>query len=182
MPGISFATTAAGTSAWQYAASAAIIRLVSSFMSASPEYLDSAEHCWRVRRDSEPKWISASPTAHAVNVERRDLPEDLTARQRASLTTTFGSAALLLPADGWQRWRAQSLQLLRGLRESWPETANPETGETGLHSVHDARALLDQALALAAWPPGVLILDRGNCSHAAVLRLTAQPTEKGALE
>jgi hypothetical protein len=33
------------------------------------------------------------------------------------------------------------------LRESRPETANPETGETGLNSVHDARALLDQALA-----------------------------------
>ena len=78
--------------------------------------------------------------------------------------------------------RAQSFQLLQGFGEGRPESANSETGETSLHSVDDARLLLDQALALAARPLGVLIFDGGNRSHAAVLRLTAQPTEKGALE
>src|SRR5438309_2337544 len=39
-----------------------------------------------------------------------------------------------------------------------------------------------QPLALTARPFRILILERGDRSHAAVIRLTAQPAEKGALE
>ena len=38
------------------------------------------------------------------------------------------------------------------------------------------------ALTLAAWPFRIFILYRGDRSHAAMLWLAAQPTEKGALE
>src|SRR5438552_3730797 len=57
-----------------------------------------------------------------------------------------------------------------------------EASEIGLYAVHNARAFPDQALALAARAPCILILDCRDRSHAAVLRLTAQPAEKGALE
>src|SRR5205807_540122 len=68
------------------------------------------------------------------------------------------------------------------MSQGWPEAANAKTGEIGPHSVHDARALLDKAFALAARPSRVLIVDRGDCSHAAVVRLSAQPAKEGALE
>ena len=47
---------------------------------------------------------------------------------------------------------------------------------------HLANAPSDANLALAARPPYILILERGDRSHAAVLRFTAQPAKKGALK
>jgi len=52
----------------------------------------------------------------------------------------------------------------------------------GLQAVDDARALLDKNLTLAAGTSRVLVLERGDGRHAAVLRLAAQPAEEGALE
>src|SRR5207253_11499275 len=78
--------------------------------------------------------------------------------------------------------RTQRTQSLRRVSQAYLEAANAETGEVALHSVHDARALPHQALALTARPFRILILERGDRSHAAVIRLTAQPAEKGALE
>src|SRR5215203_2007165 len=68
------------------------------------------------------------------------------------------------------------------MSQGWPEAANAETGEVRPQSVHDTRALLDETFAFTARAPRVLILDRGYCSHGAVVRLAAQPAEKGALE
>jgi hypothetical protein len=76
--------------------------------------------------------------------------------------------------------RAQCLQSLRHLSKRRPKAANAETGEISPHSVHNARALIDQALALTARPSCVLVLERRNCSHTAAFRLAAQPAEKGA--
>jgi hypothetical protein len=78
--------------------------------------------------------------------------------------------------------RAQGLELARRPSEIGPEAANAEAGEIGLQAIDDARALLHKTLTLAARTSRVLVLERGDGRHAAVLRLAAQPAQKGALE
>ena len=78
--------------------------------------------------------------------------------------------------------RAQGLELAWRPSEIGPEAANAEAGEIGLQAVDDACALSDQDLTLAAGPSRILVLERGDRRHAAMLRFAAQPAEKGALE
>ncbi len=59
---------------------------------------------------------------------------------------------------------------------------NAQARQGGLHPVNDARALADQGLALAARAPVVLLGQRRDRRHGAMLRLAAQPAKEGALE
>src|SRR3954465_14032498 len=77
---------------------------------------------------------------------------------------------------------AQSVEAVRGVAQGRLEAPDAETGQGGLHPVHHAGALADQALPLAVRPPGVLLFERGHRGHGAVVRLTAQPAEEGALQ
>src|SRR5690348_14521350 len=63
---------------------------------------------------------------------------------------------------------AQGLEALRGLAQFRLEAADAEPGPGALHPIHVARALADQALALAARAFGVLVLNRRNRHHSAV--------------
>src|SRR5437868_5446179 len=83
-------------------------------------------------------------------------------------------------------WRAlrrvQCCNTLRGLAQGWFEIANAQPGEGPLHSVDDARAFPDQALALAIGPLGVLF---GNCRdarHGAVAPFPTQPPQEPPLQ
>src|SRR6202162_4650191 len=53
--------------------------------------------------------------------------------------------------------RVQCCKTFRRLAQGWFEVANAQPGEGPLHSVDDARAFPDQALALPIGPLGVLI-------------------------
>ena len=74
------------------------------------------------------------------------------------------------------------LQLARRSSEIGSEAANAKPGEIGLQTVDEACALSDQGLTLAAGSSRILVLERRDGRHAAMLRFAAQPAEEGALE
>ena len=92
------------------------------------------------------------------------------------------SSASVFGGSGAALRRAQRLQALGRVAQRRLEAADAEAGQAALHPVHDAGALADQALALAVGAPGVLLREGRDRGHAAVVRLAAQPAEKGALE
>src|SRR5215472_8502787 len=51
-----------------------------------------------------------------------------------------------------------------------------------LYPVDDARALANETFPLAAGPLRILLGERGDRRHTAMIWLAAQPAEKGALE
>src|SRR5947207_6386308 len=78
--------------------------------------------------------------------------------------------------------RVQCCKTLRRLAQGWFEVANAQPGEGPLHSVDDARAFPDQALALPIGPLGVLF---GNCRdarHRAVATFPTQPPQEPPLQ
>src|SRR6202040_2693537 len=75
---------------------------------------------------------------------------------------------------------AQVFELSLDFAQGWPEGANAEAHEDGLHLVHDPRLLGDKILPLAVRSPRVLLLDRRDGNHAAMALLATQPAEKGA--
>src|SRR4051794_4545467 len=79
-------------------------------------------------------------------------------------------------------WRGQGLNPLWGVTQLWLEAADPKASQDSLHPVDKPGALADQGLPLAAWALGVLLVQRWDCHHAAVLGLAAQPAQKGTLE
>src|SRR6266566_6118103 len=64
---------------------------------------------------------------------------------------------------------------IRRLAQGWFETANAQPREGALHAVDDARALCDQALALAIGPLGILFGNRRYAHHAAMAPFPTQP-------
>ena len=58
----------------------------------------------------------------------------------------------------------------------------PQPGEGPLHSVDDARAFPDQALALPIGPLGVLLRHRRDACHGAMAPFPTQPPQEPALE
>src|SRR6266566_2160472 len=70
---------------------------------------------------------------------------------------------------------------IRRLAQGWFETANAQPGEGSLHAVDNARALCDQALALAIGPLGILFGDRWHARHGAVAPFSTQPPQGPAL-
>src|SRR6202140_4554546 len=94
--------------------------------------------------------------------------------------------SLPLARDIWRQRRAlrrvQCCKTLRRLAQGWFEVANAQPGEGPLHSVDDARAFPDQALALPIGPLGVLF---GNCRdarHGAVAPFPTQPSQEPPLQ
>src|SRR6202035_4408820 len=71
---------------------------------------------------------------------------------------------------------------LRRLAQGWFEVANAQPGQGALHSVDDARALPDQALALPVGPLGVLFGHRRDARHAAMAPFPAQPPQEPPLQ
>ena len=65
----------------------------------------------------------------------------LTKRRRVQVASQLGQR---VRRHGGALRRAQGLELPRRLSQRRPEAPNAETGEIGLQSVHDARALFDE--------------------------------------
>ncbi len=110
----------------------------------------------------------------------------MTKRRRAisrrSSASVFGGSAT--PSAVRSPSRRSGAPRLRGGRPAQVrfEAANAEAGQGALHPVDDAGALADQVLALPVGPLGVFLFKRWDHRHAAVPRLTAQPTQEGALQ
>src|SRR6516164_3173134 len=79
-------------------------------------------------------------------------------------------------------WCVQPLKLLWRFAQSRLEASDAEPGQGALHSVHNARALADEALALSVRSLGIFLLERWDRRHAAVIPFTTQPAEKRPLE
>jgi len=57
-----------------------------------------------------------------------------------------------------------------------------EADQTALHAIDNSCALADQALMLTVRSLGILLLERGDLGHPAMIALTTQPAEEGALQ
>src|SRR5437899_5255024 len=62
------------------------------------------------------------------------------------------------------------------------ECSHAQTRQTPLHLVHDARPLANQALPLPVRSLGILLLNRWDRYHAAVIGLATQPANESTLE
>src|SRR5262249_39009479 len=78
--------------------------------------------------------------------------------------------------------RAQGLQAFSGRLQFRVEPADAETCQGRFDAVDNAAYLANKALVLAAGPLGILLRERRDHRHLAVVPLPAQPAEKGALE
>ena len=78
--------------------------------------------------------------------------------------------------------RTHRLQALRRGAEARLEAPDAETDQRAFDPVHEPGALADQGLPLAARALGILLVQGRDGRHAAVVRLAAQPTQKGTLE
>ena len=62
------------------------------------------------------------------------------------------------------------------------EVPDTEPGQGCLHAVDDPGLLADEALALSAGSPGILLRDGRDRGHFAMFPLAAQPAKKGSLQ
>src|SRR5580692_850036 len=99
------------------------------------------------------------------------------AMSRCSSAKQFGGSGM--PSGVCSVARRSAAPRLRGGRpaQGWFETANAQPGEGSLHAVDDARALRDQALALAIGPLGILFGNRRYAHHAAMAPFPTQPPQ-----
>src|SRR5215210_3125036 len=81
------------------------------------------------------------------------------------------------PLGGPQRCETVRRVAQRGL-----EGPNPEADQTALHPVDQARALTNERLALTVGALGILLRQRRNGRHVAVIGFAAQPADEDALE
>ena len=68
---------------------------------------------------------------------------------------------------------ALCLQPLLCLSQLGIEAPDPEPDQCCFHAIDEPALLANQALALAAWSLGVLVLEGRDCGHAAVVGLTS---------
>ena len=73
-------------------------------------------------------------------------------------------------------------QLLRCFAQFWVEAPDAEAHQRCFHAVDDAGTLADQLLALAVRAFRILLFQRWDRGHAAVLLFATQPAEEGTLE
>src|ERR1700720_2991461 len=101
---------------------------------------------------------------------------------RCNSAETFGGSAE--PSGVCSVARRSAAPRLRGGRpaQGWFEVANAQPGQGALHSVDDARALPDQALALPVGPLGVLFGNGRDARHGAVAPFPAQPPQEPPLQ
>src|SRR4051794_35832213 len=76
----------------------------------------------------------------------------------------------------------QRCETVRRLAQRGLEASNPEAGQTPLHSVHKARALTNERLALTVGALGILLRQRWNGRHVAVIGFAAQPADEDPFE
>src|SRR5258707_11171776 len=101
---------------------------------------------------------------------------------RCNSAETFGGSTE--PSGVCSVARRSAAPRLRGGRpaQGWFEVANAQPGEGPLHSVDDARAFPDQALALPIGPLGVLFGDCRDARHGAVAPFPTQPPQEPPLQ
>src|SRR6202047_1715053 len=104
------------------------------------------------------------------------------AMSRCSSAKAFGGSGM--PSGVCTVARRSAAPRLRGGRpaQGWFEVANAQPGQGALHSVHNARAFPDQALALSIGPLGVLLRHRRDACHGAMAPFPTQPPQEPALE
>src|SRR3954467_7754716 len=78
--------------------------------------------------------------------------------------------------------RTKHCETVRRLAQRGLEGPNPEADQTALHPIDQARALTDEPLALTARALGILLRQRRNGRHVAVIGLAAQPAEEDPFE
>src|SRR3954464_11517795 len=78
--------------------------------------------------------------------------------------------------------RPQRCKTVRRVAQRGLEGANPEADQTALHPVDQARALTDEPLALTVGALGILLRQRRDRNHVAVIGFAAQPAEEDAFE
>jgi len=81
------------------------------------------------------------------------------------------------PPSGVRR----SASLLRCFAQFGVEAPDAEAHQRGFHAVDDAGTLADQLLALAVRAFRILLLQRWDRGHAAMLLFPTQPAEEGTL-
>src|SRR3954466_13144480 len=69
-----------------------------------------------------------------------------------------------------------------GVAQGRLEASNPEADQTALHPVDQARALTDEPFALTVGALGILLRQRWNGRHVAVVGFAAQPAEEDTFE
>jgi hypothetical protein len=79
-------------------------------------------------------------------------------------------------------WGVQRFELLRCFAQRRLEVPNTEAHQTALHPVDNARALTDQPFALTVRALGILLRQRRNRCHVAVIWFTTQPADEDAFE
>jgi hypothetical protein len=99
---------------------------------------------------------------------------------------TARNGALQLGSGVWRQcsifWRAQLLDLLRGLAQLELEAADTVASHRRLDPAYNARALANQVLMLTVWPLGIFLRKGRDRHHAAVFRLATQPAQNSAHE
>src|SRR4051812_7883533 len=76
----------------------------------------------------------------------------------------------------------QRCETVRRVAQRRLEGPNPEADQTPLHPVDQARALTDEPLALTARALGILLRQRRNGRHVAVIGFAAQPADEDTFE
>src|SRR4051812_43989425 len=76
----------------------------------------------------------------------------------------------------------QRCETVRRLAQRRLEGPNPEADQAPLHPIDQARALTDERLALTVGALGILLRQRWNGRHVAVIGFTAQPADEDAFE
>src|SRR3954465_12062752 len=76
----------------------------------------------------------------------------------------------------------QRCETVRRVAQGRLEGPNPEADQTPLHPVDKARALTDEPLALTARALGILLRQRRNGRHVAVIGFAAQPADEDPFE
>src|SRR4051794_22318117 len=76
----------------------------------------------------------------------------------------------------------QRCETVRRLAQRGLEGPNPEADQTALHPVDQARALTNERLALTVGALGILLRQRRNGRHVAVIGFAAQPADEDTFE
>src|SRR4051794_4510475 len=76
----------------------------------------------------------------------------------------------------------QRCETVRRLAQRGLEGPNPEADQTALHPVDQARALTNEPLALTVGALGILLRQRWNGDHVAVIGFAAQPADEDPFE
>ena len=78
--------------------------------------------------------------------------------------------------------RTQCCETFRRFAQRRFEVSNTEAYQTTLHPVHNARALTNETLALAVRALRILLRQRRNRCHVAVIWFATQPADEDAFE